>query len=101
MHCVTLSISVLLWTVLTKSCGAWVHPFQNTLINRPATASERVHEALVKAEIIPDGKCLSNHSIVLIVFFESPYIHRLGGYIKSTLLVVSLGNDQCLFMLGC
>ena len=62
---VTCSFSVLVWTVLTNSCGAWVSPLQNALIDRPATASESVHEALVKAEIIPNGKCLADASIML------------------------------------
>ncbi len=64
MYFGTLAFVVSAWTIVTELCGARVIPLQNPFNDRAARASESVHEALVKAAIIPDGEYIPNGSIV-------------------------------------
>lgn len=86
MRYLTFSSIAFVWAVTTESCGAWVNPLQNALNDWPAAASESVHEALVKAAIIPDGRCVHDNSIDVAFPLNSRSLHRLEEQIKPSFL---------------
>ena len=92
MHYVVFTSIVIVWTVLTKSCGAWVYPIQNAFNNRPITTSESVHGALVKAAIIPDGKYIPD-GLVSVPFLREHSFHVPGDHVESPLFVPSVGIE--------
>ena len=70
MQCLTFSFGVFLWIIFPGLCGALVTLIQNPFGIPPATASETVHEALVKAEIIPDGEYIPGRSLFIVSLFN-------------------------------
>lgn len=69
MHCGTSSF-LIFWAIFTGLCGAWVTPLQDPFDDRATAASRSVHEALVKAAIIPDGEYILNGHVAEALAFR-------------------------------
>lgn len=104
MRCLTFPSIAFLWAVTAKSCGAWVYPLQNSLDDRPTAASESVHEALVKAAIIPDGGYAFDGSIeVACPIYFSTFISawKTHEVLCPDQAIAPKDNGQSSFTMGC